>query len=69
MLQLYLPEFGKTYGFDTVFNEDTSQTSVYAVSAQPASVSGDAVESLCGCIDVPPGADLIGAGAAALPET
>ena len=35
-LQLYLPNYGKTYCFDTVFNEDASQTSVYAVSAQPA---------------------------------
>ena len=36
LLQLYLPNYGKTYCFDTVFNEDASQTSVYAVSAQPA---------------------------------
>ena len=35
-LQLYLPSYGKTYGFDTVFNEETSQSSVYAVSAKPA---------------------------------
>lgn len=33
--QLYLANYEKTYRFDQVFNEDTPQTSVYAVVAKP----------------------------------
>ena len=34
--QLYLPNYGKTYRFDTVFNEDTTQATVYDAAAKPA---------------------------------